>query len=309
MKGIVESPQSRMAGFVSNSPVSDEWHTFMLSTLSEITAVQCRPLGGFAYPNRHDDMMTDFSQSNDNEDNEDELDDDTLAEQVLRLGLNHNVDETEDEEERHIEIDSAKDDVNLTDPIFLRATQVQEASVLEVAQPFNSGPLEINTAGFGKEDDEGWDVAGSEGQGEGGNDSETESTEDGNNDFANFGQIEGIAVSNDSECGDSAMGFADFMMQSTTETAIGSRVGVEPEADDFACWGDFSNTETSSSEPFADFSDFSESSPLSTADDGAPESPLKVSSPAPPPAISSEASLDFDSFVPRQLEETQKQPN
>ena len=66
----------------------------MLSTLSEITAVQCRPLGGFAYPNRHDDMMTDFSQSNDNEDNEDELDDDTLAEQVLRLGLNHNVDET-----------------------------------------------------------------------------------------------------------------------------------------------------------------------------------------------------------------------
>ena len=85
MKGIVESPESRMAGFVSSSPVSDEWHAFMLSTLSEITALQCRPLGGFAYPNRHEDVMADYGNGQDGDDNDDAEDRDEATDSPLLL--------------------------------------------------------------------------------------------------------------------------------------------------------------------------------------------------------------------------------
>ena len=47
----------------------------MITTLAEVTSVQCRPLGGYAYPSRHDENMN--SLSTDFDDNS-EADDESL---------------------------------------------------------------------------------------------------------------------------------------------------------------------------------------------------------------------------------------
>ena len=292
MKGIVESPESRMAGFVSSSPVSDEWHAFMLSTLSEITAVQCRPLGGFAYPNRHEDVMADYGNGQDGDDNDDELDDETLAEQISRLGLNYGpgYDNDGDDDDEN---EGGEDGDDSFAAAALAAARGQ-GSVFGAG--FGVQPPGMDTpSAAGKDDEEGWDVAGSEGQGEdgsgiesGGQKAEFEENSlsfgisvDSSGDadgstgrrdtpiFASFAapQVADAFATQSSppeeEGAAAAAGdaFADFdafptssAVQNSLEadTASGSASGVpgssEPEADDFANWGDgdFTSAESSS---------------------------------------------------------------
>lgn len=119
MKGIVGG--GFMADLVSASPAGPAWHDFMLGALSEITAVQCRPIGGYAYPNRHEGLdqgsdggfrnsMGGSGDSNDDDDDE-KLNDEALAEQISKLGLNYggggyggggDNDDSDDEEENAI---------------------------------------------------------------------------------------------------------------------------------------------------------------------------------------------------------------
>eukprot|EP00615_Pteridomonas_danica_P018807 CAMPEP_0114396316 /NCGR_PEP_ID=MMETSP0102-20121206/13494_1 /TAXON_ID=38822 ORGANISM="Pteridomonas danica, Strain PT" /NCGR_SAMPLE_ID=MMETSP0102 /ASSEMBLY_ACC=CAM_ASM_000212 /LENGTH=656 /DNA_ID=CAMNT_0001557009 /DNA_START=795 /DNA_END=2765 /DNA_ORIENTATION=+ len=91
MKGIVAG--GSMADAVSNSPDSDAWHDFMLATLSEVTTVQCKPTGGFAYPSRHEDVMVGFGGSDtggsDDLSMDDDVSDESLAEQISKLGLQY----------------------------------------------------------------------------------------------------------------------------------------------------------------------------------------------------------------------------
>ena len=253
MKGIVESPGSRIAEFVSISPVADEWHTFMLSTLSNITALQCRPLGGFAYPSRHEDIMEYYGAGQDDVSEDDHggvLDDETLAEQISRLGLNYGADNNENDfDEYDADVPEDTDSFSTT----VSANMLGYGTAVGASQSGRATDTSSRGTDSERDDEGGWNVAVSNGGNEvDGNGKKTDRGETGgacNN--------AGIARFNDSYINDvgndvpSTSPLADFdafpaspSMEDTSAVngaafiVTGDAGSSEPEADDFANWGD-----------------------------------------------------------------------
>ena len=306
MKGIVEG--GSLADLVSASEAGPAWHDFMLSTLSEVTALQCRPVGGLAYPRRHDDVMQSMGE-------EGELSDEALAEQISQLGLGNGPsglgcggggDDDDDEEE---------------DAILAAALAAQygaKGSSIggnEGGGRFGADGERMsydNDGGGGDDDDDDEEdaivaamLAAQAGKGSGLGMRPGESR--------GGGAAAAMALRAEAAAGGSGGGssgtFADFdAFGSGAEGGVGGEGdGGEPEADDFANWGDSAGNTADSSDAFADFSDLASPQPRARASsaDEPPASP--EASPAKPlqPPAGEAAATAASSAAPRDAAQQQ----
>ena len=272
---------SSIADLVSQSAGGAAWHNFMLSKLADVTAQQCRPLGGFAYPSRQEDVMIGFgdsSSSSGNDGNNDDavLSDEALAEQISKLGgLNfsgENGDNDSDDEEGEAELALA----------LAKAYNLQGAGNGGSGSGGNNGSSALPSWASHDDDSDDEEEAaelamalakqyGIKGTALGG---ERPSPAD---EVPRVGIGDSSSEEEEDNSGSGGGGFADFDAfggSSGGDVAMGAS---RSEADDFANWGDHhassgsNNSSGSNGDGFADFSDFG--APAVPPPSGAPPSP------------------------------------
>ena len=303
MKGIANgttdnanSSSAPIADLVSQSSSGSAWHDFMLSKLADVTAQQCRPLGGFAYPSRQEDVMVGLGDSGgggSGNDDDSALNDEALAEQISKLGgLNfsgENGDDDSDDDEGEAELALA----------LAKAYNLQGASS---GSGDNSGGSSSSSGGKNDSAVPSWASHDDD------SDDEEEAaalamalakqygikgTALGGQRPADEDEVPRVGIGDSSSDeeedtnggGSGSGGFADFDAfggsgSGGSDVAMGAS---RSEADDFANWGDHhatsgSDRSGSNGDGFADFADFG--APAVPPPSGAPPSPASTKSSA-----------------------------